>query len=280
MLAGDNKNSVLSESGAGDRREIAYSPYGHSEGAKGSLGYNGELREAPTGWYLLGNGYRAFNPLLMRFHGPDSWSPFGKGGLNAYTYCLGDPIKWKDETGHMVNPAKAVKAVSFIKQAKAEVAAEFAGRSLRGAVNTKAISTTVAETSTVSGARGMSTQVDIPVVNTRPISERPPMPLPKPVPKSYLNSSNPVAQWAEESNPVFSIEEGAGFALDEVAGPSQPVSVSKAVKKTPNAQLSVRSSKQPPAPQSKLTEAQRRKLQTEKINKIREKDKADGNHYR
>jgi hypothetical protein len=49
---------------------------------------------------LLGNGYRAYNPTLMRFHSPDSWSPFGGGGLNAYTYCVGDPVNFSDPTGH------------------------------------------------------------------------------------------------------------------------------------------------------------------------------------
>ncbi|WP_249410703.1 hypothetical protein [Pseudomonas sp. St316] len=31
------------------------------------MGFNGERREAKTSWYLLGNGYRAFNPVLMIF---------------------------------------------------------------------------------------------------------------------------------------------------------------------------------------------------------------------
>jgi len=41
---------------------------------------------------MLGNGYRAYNPILKRFNSPDSLSPFGKGGLNAYSYCVGDPV--------------------------------------------------------------------------------------------------------------------------------------------------------------------------------------------
>ena len=49
---------------------------------------------------MLGNGYRAFNPVLMRFNSPDSWSPFGEGGLNAYVYCIGDPVNRDDPTGH------------------------------------------------------------------------------------------------------------------------------------------------------------------------------------
>ncbi|AUZ59367.1 hypothetical protein PRJ_2764 [Pseudomonas sp. XWY-1] len=29
---------------------------------------------------MLGDGYRAFSPVLMRFNAPDSLSPFGDGG--------------------------------------------------------------------------------------------------------------------------------------------------------------------------------------------------------
>ncbi|MFV2946292.1 MULTISPECIES: RHS repeat-associated core domain-containing protein [Pseudomonas] len=62
-------------------------------------GFNGEYVE-PQGVQLLGS-YRAYNPALMRFHNPDSLSPFGKGGLNAYAYCLGDPVNHGDPTGHL-----------------------------------------------------------------------------------------------------------------------------------------------------------------------------------
>ncbi|BBP60908.1 RHS repeat-associated core domain-containing protein [Pseudomonas sp. St316] len=82
LLAGDDKNSVLCEISREVIKGIAYSPYGHQlEGSlvNSHLGYNGERRERQTGWYLLGNGYRVFNPLLMRFHSPDNLSPFGEG---------------------------------------------------------------------------------------------------------------------------------------------------------------------------------------------------------
>lgn len=104
MLAGDGNNSVLFEASSGSVNDFAFTPYGHrSEEHPGStrLGFNGQLKEAQTGCYLLGNGYRAFSPLLMRFHSPDSWSPFGEGGLNPYSYTMGDPVNHIDPTGHV-----------------------------------------------------------------------------------------------------------------------------------------------------------------------------------
>lgn len=64
------------------------------------LGFNGERPDPVTGWYLLGNGYRASNPVLMRFNSPDSLSPFDGSGLNPYAYCLADPVNYVDPTGH------------------------------------------------------------------------------------------------------------------------------------------------------------------------------------
>ncbi|CAH8221685.1 RHS repeat-associated core domain-containing protein [Vibrio aestuarianus] len=64
------------------------------------LGYRGERQDPATGGYMLGNGYRLYNPSLMRFHSADSMSPFGKGGANRYMYCLADPINYKDPNGH------------------------------------------------------------------------------------------------------------------------------------------------------------------------------------
>ncbi|MGR4975633.1 RHS repeat-associated core domain-containing protein [Pseudomonas sp. LARHCG127] len=103
LLAADQQRSVLHALDATLPRPLAYTPYGHRPAENGLLsllGFNGERPDPVTGHYLLGNGYRAFNPVLMRFNSPDSLSPFGEGGLNTYAYCVGDPVNWNDPTGH------------------------------------------------------------------------------------------------------------------------------------------------------------------------------------
>ncbi|WLH00803.1 RHS repeat-associated core domain-containing protein [Pseudomonas beijingensis] len=104
LLATDQQRSVLNVLDANRLHPLAYTPYGHCPAGNGLLsllGFNGERPDPVTGHYLLGNGYRGFNPVLMRFNSPDSWSPFGKGGLNAYAYCWGDPTNREDRTGHV-----------------------------------------------------------------------------------------------------------------------------------------------------------------------------------
>ncbi|WP_414648257.1 RHS repeat-associated core domain-containing protein, partial [Cedecea sp.] len=67
----------------------------------GILAFSGERLDPVSGTYHLGNGYRSYSPVLMRFTRPDSWSPFGAGGINAYAYCEGDPVNRADPSGHM-----------------------------------------------------------------------------------------------------------------------------------------------------------------------------------
>lgn len=102
LLATDLQRSVLHSIAGGNHQSPVYSPYGHRSpetGLLSLLGFNGERRDTVTGCYLLGNGYRAFNPVLMRFNSPDRLSPFGKGGVNVYAYCAGDPVNRLDPTG-------------------------------------------------------------------------------------------------------------------------------------------------------------------------------------
>lgn len=104
LLATDQQGSVLHTASADKSQSIAYTAYGHRPAESGLLsllGFNGERPDPMTGHYLLGNGYRAFNPVLMRFNSPDNWSPFGQGGLNCYGYCGGDSINRTDPSGHV-----------------------------------------------------------------------------------------------------------------------------------------------------------------------------------
>jgi len=121
LLATDLQRSVLNTLKSGRQPQtIAYSPYGHrpvESGLSSLLGFNGERPDPVTGHYLLGNGYRAFNPVLMRFNSPDSLSPFGKGGLNAYAYCMVDPINNTDPNGHIRIP-NIFKFLSKLKAPK------------------------------------------------------------------------------------------------------------------------------------------------------------------
>jgi RHS repeat-associated protein len=76
-----------------------------------TIRFNGERKDPVTGMYLLGNGYRAYNPAMARFNAPDSASPFGGGGVNAYAYCLGDPVNRTDPSGHFALMSLLIGAI-------------------------------------------------------------------------------------------------------------------------------------------------------------------------
>lgn len=98
FLYSANRRHPVSDTGRQGHR--AYSPYGTgNELSEPSLAFCGELRDPLTFSYPLGNGHRHYKPSLMRFHSPDILSPFGNGGLNAYAYCVGDPVNHSDPTG-------------------------------------------------------------------------------------------------------------------------------------------------------------------------------------
>lgn len=95
----DQANTVLRQGNAG--APIDYDPFGyqHNTAFEAYPSFNGHLIEMATQTYLLGNGHRTFNPVLRRFHSPDTLSPFGNAGINMYAYCLGDPINRTDPSG-------------------------------------------------------------------------------------------------------------------------------------------------------------------------------------
>jgi RHS repeat-associated protein len=126
LLITDQQRSILHTLKANQpTQHIVYTPYGHHPSTcwlLSLLDYNGERPDPVTGHYLLGNGFRAFNPVLMRFNSPDNWSPFGQGGLNAYAYCSGDPINRRDNNGHFSFKTIAATVITLQKVHKRAIA--------------------------------------------------------------------------------------------------------------------------------------------------------------
>lgn len=68
------------------------------------MAFAGQHLDSASGSYLLGNGHRAYDPVLMRFRSPDTLSPMGAGGINAYAYCANDPVNRVDPSGRLPWP--------------------------------------------------------------------------------------------------------------------------------------------------------------------------------
>ena len=81
---------------------IHYNAYGYTKmliQGPCSSGFNGAYFDIHTHGYHLGQGYRMYSPALTRFTSPDYLSPFGRGGINTYAYCNGDPVNRIDPHG-------------------------------------------------------------------------------------------------------------------------------------------------------------------------------------
>lgn len=103
QLIGTNKaNSTLLAYDGSTQQVNLFSAFGSVNNTQsGQLpGFNGQRPDPFTGVTHLGNGYRAYNPILMRFTCPDNESPFGVGGINPYAYCANDPVNSVDPNGH------------------------------------------------------------------------------------------------------------------------------------------------------------------------------------
>ncbi|MFG0530378.1 RHS repeat-associated core domain-containing protein [Pseudomonas sp. yb_2] len=101
LLAADLGDSVVRVNTQAQTESVTYNVYGlhsHGEIPPQRPAFNGHLLVSHL--YLLGNGYRAYNSVLMRFQSPDSLSPFTVGGLNCYAFCTDDPINYADPSGH------------------------------------------------------------------------------------------------------------------------------------------------------------------------------------
>jgi len=101
-MSHNKKASALTNLMRNGPQHFAYSIYGYRTPTPlmPAIGFNGQNTDPLTGHYHLGSGYRIYNTAVMRFHSPDSASPFGRGGLNTYAYCSGDPVNYQDPSGH------------------------------------------------------------------------------------------------------------------------------------------------------------------------------------
>lgn len=140
IIGHDQQRSVLNVHKA-ETIGLSYTPYGYSHLANDEislLAFNGQRLDTRIDAYLLGNGYRAFNATRMRFSSPDTLSPFLKGGLNSYAYCLGDPVNFRDPSGHVpfMGFFKALKARMGISK-RQKMAAFHVAPEMKDALNTK-----------------------------------------------------------------------------------------------------------------------------------------------
>jgi RHS repeat-associated protein len=165
VLATDQQRSVLAVLDSKKQANpLYYTPYGYHPSESGLLSllcFNGEQPDSVTGHYLLGIGHhRPFNPVLMRFNCPDSWSPFWEGELNAYVYCGGDPVNQRDPTGHNSIWFKITNAISGRGNSRRQLTSQTASSS--------PVSTPTSTTSTTSAPSDVYKKGSMPGEPTRP----------------------------------------------------------------------------------------------------------------
>ncbi|WP_312212488.1 RHS repeat-associated core domain-containing protein [Pseudescherichia sp.] len=128
LIGTNQKNSTLLACDGNTQQVNFYSSFGNVNSVQnGQLpGFNGERPDPFTGVSHLGNGYRAYNPILMRFNCPDNQSPFGVGGINPYAYCENDPLNFTDPSGHgiITLAIRALRTVFKVVKVLAKVIAK------------------------------------------------------------------------------------------------------------------------------------------------------------
>lgn len=117
LLSADKAGSVLIAQTTSSMHMRAHCVYGYRAGDAGPvISFNGEWLVGSALGYLLGNGYRLYSPVLMRFVSADDLSPFGEGGYNSYAYCVGDPVNRADPSGHRFSMTGLLKHLRIMNR--------------------------------------------------------------------------------------------------------------------------------------------------------------------
>lgn len=105
---------------AGELCSLQYTLYGYDSGrlCASVLQFNSQRKDRSIEGYHLGNGHRTYSPTCMRFNSPDTLSPHDEGGLNAYSYCGGDPINRSDPSGRSWWLLRSLRKLLFGKSSR------------------------------------------------------------------------------------------------------------------------------------------------------------------
>ncbi|PVZ11420.1 MULTISPECIES: RHS repeat-associated core domain-containing protein [unclassified Pseudomonas] len=100
LLALDCLNSPLRGVLGEVKLRQAYTPLGFTSRPLFAIGFAGLSSGGTRSLCIAGNGARFYYSPVGRFITGDAFSPFGKGGLNSYAWCEGDPVNRSDPNGH------------------------------------------------------------------------------------------------------------------------------------------------------------------------------------
>ncbi|MGH7953071.1 MAG: RHS repeat-associated core domain-containing protein, partial [Limisphaerales bacterium] len=102
-----NTSSALSDSSGSQTEVNVYYPFGRTQTASPqasfqvSRRFTGQVFDAESGLYYYNARY--YDPELGRFTQPDTTIPDSSNpqSYNRYTYCLNDPLRYNDPSGHV-----------------------------------------------------------------------------------------------------------------------------------------------------------------------------------
>ena len=98
--------SAITDADGAISSTVFYFPFGSARSTTGTVStdklFTGQRLDDTTGLYYYGARY--YDPEIGRFISPDTIisNPANPQSLNRYSYCLNNPLKYVDPTGHDV----------------------------------------------------------------------------------------------------------------------------------------------------------------------------------